>query len=282
MNMSTFHHTHILKYICLMALWAPVVAAQPTSAPVMENHNGPSIPNDIQVEEQVGTQLDLDAVFVNEDGQERPLRTFFDGEQPVILVPVFYNCASLCNLTLNQLITSLLDIPWLPGTGFQILTVTINPLEDAPLAKAKKTAYMEEFGRPGAERGWHFLTGSGDSIRSLMEAVGFGYRYDDDTMQYLHRAALIILTPDGEVHHYFHGAYTPPGELAIALVKAGDGHLGALKDRFWAAVHIFDAGSEKFVLNETLLLTVLAGMVLVLFFLAFLAIRHGKRVRPTD
>ena len=249
--------------------------AQTGTAPTAENPSGPD-PDDIQVHEKLGTQL-TDMVFFNEDGQERLLSSYFDGEQPVVLIPVFYNCASLCNLTLNQFVQTLADVPWLPGTGFQVVTMTINPTEDPPLAKAKKAAYMKEFGRPGAEKGWHFLTGPGESIKSIMEAVGFDYRYDAETMQYLHRATLIILTPDGEVHHYFHGAYTPPTQLTIALLKAGDGHLGELKERLWAGVFTYDAETETFVLNETLIIGVLAGMLLVLSLLAFMAIRYSKR-----
>ena len=104
-----------------------------------------------------------------------------------------------------------------------------------------------------------FLTGSRESIKSLTTAIGFGYRYDQDKMEYLHRAGLIGVDPKGRVTQYYHGAYTPPVQLTIGLVKAGNGDFGTLKERIWAGLFLYDASQRKFILNENLVLGVFRG-----------------------
>ena len=235
------------------------------------------IPDDIKIVEQLGAQLPLSWVLTDEEGAKRPLAAFLDGEQPVILVPVYYSCPLLCNITLNRLISSLQALPWTPGTGYRIVTFSIDAREGPELAKAKKISYLKELSRPGAETGWHFLTSSADTIRKLTDVIGFGYRYDPDRLEYLHRAALIILSPTGEVVRYMHGPYTPPIQLKLALLKAGQGSLGTLKERLWSRLFTYEDDRRTYALDSTLIGTILAIMLLVPLGLTVLIFRR----RPT-
>ena len=235
------------------------------------------IPDDIQITEKLGTSVPLDLEFVDDRGETVTIKSYVERGQPLVLVPVYYNCPLLCNITLNRLIDTLKDMPYVPGEGYQILTFSIDPREGPELAKEKKESHLKSLNRPGAGRGWHFLTGSRDSIKALTAAIGFGYRYDQDKMEYLHRAGLIGLDATGRVTQYYHGAYTPPVQLTIGLIKAGDGEFGTLKERIWAGLFVFDPSQRKFILNENLVLTVLGAMVLVMVALTFVAFRRPRR-----
>ena len=46
--------------------------------------------------------------------------------------------------------------------------------------------------------GWHFLTGQQPEIKQLADAVGFHYRRDPRTGQFIHAAAIMIVTPTGQ------------------------------------------------------------------------------------
>ena len=61
--------------------------------------------------------------------------------------------------------------------------------------------------------------------------------------------------------------------MTIALLKAGDGHLGELKERLWRRLYLRCRNGARSC--ETLIIGVLAGMFDVL--LAFMAIRYSKR-----
>ena len=81
----------------------------------------------------------------------------------------------LCTQVLNGLVSALGVMNFEPGREFDVVAVSFNPKEGPGLASQKKAAYMERYGRPHTAGGWHFLTGSEDSIRRLTSAVGFRY-----------------------------------------------------------------------------------------------------------
>ena len=88
--------------------------------------------------------------------------------------------------------------------------MSFDPRETPELAAAKKKTYLERLGRPGAEAGWHFLTGPQDSITRLTQAVGFHYVYDSKKDQFAHAAGIMVLTPGGKISRYFYDiAYSP-------------------------------------------------------------------------
>jgi hypothetical protein len=88
---------------------------------------------------------------------------------------MYYECPSLCPLALDGLIKSLKPLSFTVGREFDVLTISVDPSEEPRLAAAKKQEYLPRYGRPGAESGWHFLTGDENSIKSLTQAVGFRY-----------------------------------------------------------------------------------------------------------
>ncbi len=217
--------------------------------------------------------MPLDAAFSDSSGKERSFGEFFDGTQPVLLVPVYYACPLLCNITLNRMIETLQALPWTPGSGYQIVTISIDPREDSKLALAKRQSYLKALARPSAEQGWHFLTGKKAEIKKVTEAVGFDYRYDTDRMEYLHRAGLILVSPSGEVTRYFHGSYTLPVQLRIGLIKASQGNLGELKERLWAGIFAYDEASRRYVVDTSYLGLILFVMVGAFVGLTIWAIR---------
>ena len=168
----------------------------------------------------------LDLAFRDDTGKDVTLKQFFDGK-PVILALVYYRCPRLCSLVLNQLTESLRKLDYRIGKEFSVVTVSFDPREQPDLAAAKKAMYLELYGHPGAENGWHFLTGEEASIRRLADAVGFGYVYDPRRDQYAHASAVIVLTPDGKVARYHFGLDYPPRDLRFSLEDASAGKIGS-------------------------------------------------------
>ena len=93
------------------------------------------------------------------------------------------------------------------------MAVSIDPQETPELAGRKKAAYLERYGRPGTEQGWHFLVGDRASIDDLCQTVGFRYQYNPETNLYAHAAGIVVVTPGGRVSRYFTGSSIPPKEV---------------------------------------------------------------------
>ena len=81
------------------------------------------------------------------------------GKKPVILSLVYFGCPMLCTMAENGLLHSLQEVKFSVGREFDVLTVSFDPHDTPELAAAKKAVYVGLYGRKGAERGWHFLTG---------------------------------------------------------------------------------------------------------------------------
>jgi protein SCO1/2 len=216
-----------------------------------------------RIDQRLGEQVPLDVVLRDESGRAVPLRRYFDG-RPVVLVLAYFRCPRLCSVILNNLTESLRKVPYKIGKKFTVLTVSFDPREKPDLAAAKKAAYAESYGLPGAEKGWHFLTGEGPQIKRLADAVGFRYFYDDKKGEYAHASGIMVLTPDGKVSRYFYGIDFPPRDLAFGLEDASSGAIGSPVVRpLRLLCYGYDPVTGKYTLL-TMRLVRLAGLLTVL------------------
>jgi protein SCO1/2 len=199
----------------------------------------PAIPSDqvptefegAGVEEKLEAQVPLDLTFVNEQGETVQLKRYFESGKPVILTLNYFRCPMLCTLTINGLVDAVKRIDWTMGDEFHVLTVSFNPDEGPELAEVKKRGYLSMYDREGAEDGWHFLTGDKENIDRLCDAVGFGYRYDEETGEYAHSSSIIFITPDGRVSRYMHDVQFVPNDVRLSLVEASQGKIGSASDK---------------------------------------------------
>ncbi len=249
-----------------MPLWVlPLIlalaAAWPASAERME-----PLPKQLEgvgITEHPGAQVPLELEFVAEDGNPVRLRNYFDGKRPVILNLGYYRCPMLCGLVLSGLLQGLKETSWSVGHEFEVVTVSIDPLETPTLARLKKESYLKEYGRPGAAAGWHFLTGREESIRKLADAVGFGYRYVPERGEYAHAAVLFMATPDGHVARYLYGVLYAAGTLRMALTEAGQGKVGTTADRILLTCFHYDAEQGRYVVAATTLMRMGGGLTVL-------------------
>ena len=209
----------------LLACVAPL-AAQPTVLPGQEATEMEGVGIVQKLDEIVPSDL----AFTNSKGEPVTIADFMGGEQPFILTLNYYRCPMLCSLTLNGMIDGLRELDWSAGEQFQIVTVSIDPEEGSELASQKKKAYLSQYDRESAVEGWSFLTGEQDQITQLAEAVGFGYRYDDNTGEYAHSSSIIFVTPEGRISRYMNDVSFKPRDLRLALVESSEGRIGSAMD----------------------------------------------------
>lgn len=176
----------------------------------------------IRFDQKQNTQISLTLPFRDEEGREVRLAQYF-GHRPVVLVLGYYECPMLCTLVLNGMVASAADMKWSIGREFDIVDISINPVETPQLAAAKKRTYLKRYGRSGAAAGWHFLTANDAVIRQISDEVGFRYAYDPASKQFAHPSGLVILTPEGKVSTYLFGVAYPSSDFYAALRDASGG-----------------------------------------------------------
>ena len=221
-----------------------LVAAVPAMAQLADQV--PPQLEDVGIEEHLEAEIPMDLEFRDEYGAVVTLGDYFDGTKPVILTLNYYKCPMLCGLQLNGLLEGLMDLDWTPGQEFELVTVSINPLETPALATEKKQNYIKRYERPSAAKGWHFLTGREPEIRQLASTLGFGYFYDRETGEYAHAAAIFIATPDGRVARYLYGIEYPEKRLRLALLEASNGEIGTTIDQLILYCFHYDPSSRRY------------------------------------
>lgn len=228
----------------------------------------------IGIEEHLGDKVDLNLPFVNEAGEEVKLGKYFT-DKPVFLMLIYYNCPTLCNTHLNTLMQTLKNFEWKIGDKFEFIAVSIDPEENHILAAKKKQAYMDVYDHPESGKGWHFLTGSEDSIKKLTSQIGFKYAWDQNTNEWNHAAASYVLTPDGTISYYHYGLNVVPKVFRLSLVEASDNKIGSVMDKLILYCLQYDPNRKTYAFYAYNIMRV--GAFLTALFLGIFLIRFWRK-----
>lgn len=225
-----------LTFVAALAVMGVVSAgAQPTAPglrpePAPPSSAMPAALQTVRFDQKLDAPLPLDAMFRDEAGELVPLRKYF-GARPVVLAFVYYECPMLCTQILNGLVSGLGVLDLTAGKDFDVVAISFDARETPVMAAAKKAAYLDRYQRPGAEQGWHFLTGDDASIRRVTDAAGFQFAWDEPTQQFAHASGVIVATPDGRLARYLFGIEYPPRDLKFALMESSEGRIGSVVDQ---------------------------------------------------
>ena len=214
---------------------------------------------------QLRAQIPLDAPFVDEYGQPAALREY-SGKKPVVLAFVYFTCPMLCNQVEQALVGTLKMISFNPGTDYDVVFISFDPNDKPDAAPKKKHEALSRFARPSTEAGWHFLTGTRESIDAVTKAADFRFTYDPKTMLFGHASGILLLTPDGRISRYFFGVDYPPSNVRLGLVDASAGKIGTPVDHLLLFCYQYDPTTARY--SATILTVIRMGGVVTLFCLA--------------
>lgn len=257
-----------MVFLALQTMFAaPVLAHQPEAVAIGEQlmpaEQRPEQIKDVGIDEKLGQKLDLNLQMADEEGNKVSLGSFFDGKTPVILSPVYFSCPGLCNFHLNGLITALHDLDWSVGNQFKVIAFSFDPKEGPALAKDKKANYMKSYGRPGTEHGWHFLTGSPETVTALMGSVGFKYKWNEEAKEWAHTSSAIVVSPDGVITRYLPGIQFETKDVRLALLEATKGKVGNFVDQLVLYCFHYNPQQSRYTIYAFNIMK-LAGLVVIL------------------
>ena len=271
-----------LLLTCVCGIGVARASAQPTG-PLMVPPPGKAaterIPllKEVDIIQKLGQKIPLDTPFVDETGKDVKIGDYF-GKRPVVLALVYFECPMLCTQVLNGAFSTMDAMPFTTGNEFDLLVISFDPGETPALAAQKKKAYFERYRRPGSDAGMHFLTGRPESIKAITDAVGFKYAYDAAIDQFAHPAALTVLTNTGEVSRYLYGIEFAPKDLRLALVEAGQGHVGSAVDQALLYCYHYDPETGKY--GFVIMNVIRLGGILTVAVLGVFIVRNVRGRRP--
>jgi len=275
-------HTNTRSIMYRLLPWAMCCAAllaTPSAPAQVLLKTLPEIEN-VGIVEKRGNPVPRDLTFTNSFGQTVKIGDVIDRGQPIMLVMAYYDCPLLCTLVLNQVQRVLNELKWTAGEDFQVLTVSFDHTNTTAEARSKQAEYLLGYNRTIPERGWEFWTGDVENIRALSTAVGYHYKFIPETKEFSHVAALVFLTPDGNVHNYLEKLNFTSMEVRLALAEAAEGKVGTIFDRLVHFCFKYDPKTGQYSADAMNMMRVGAtacAMALAIFvgYMAFSRVRRG-------
>jgi protein SCO1 len=253
----------ILGAIAVFAAFAWVAGAQ--TIPDNVGKSSTKLPASLQnvgFEPPLNGQIPLDADFRDESGSPVRLRSYFNGK-PVLLAFVYYTCPMLCDQVQLGVVGTLKMISFHPARDYEVVFVSFDPRDTPQAAARKKDSALSHFGRPESAAGWHFLTGTTDSIDALTKAANFRYSFDAQANIFAHASGFMLLTPDGRVSRYFYGVEYPSRDVRLGIVDASAGKIGTPVDRLLLFCFEYNPATARY--SATILKIVRLGGIITVF-----------------
>jgi len=233
---------------------------------VGQSSNGlpPALVN-VGFDPQLDAQIPLDASFVDEYGKAVTLRDY-SGKKPIVLAFVYFTCPMLCNQVEQAVVGTLKMISFNPGTDYEVVFISFDSTDTPGAALKKKHEALSRFARPATETGWHFLTGSKESIDAVTKAADFRFNYDPKSKLFGHASGILLLTPNGRISRYFFGVDYPPSHVRLGLVDASAGKIGTPVDHILLFCYQYDPTKARY--SATILSVIRMGGVFTLLCMA--------------
>jgi protein SCO1/2 len=271
-----------MKRIALLTFLAVLSSFSHLSAQL--NREQPEALQSVGIDEKLGDTLPLDVRFATSTGDSVTLAELFSEGKPVLLNPLYYDCPMLCGLVIDGVLDVANELAWSPGNEYTIISFSIDPSETHTLASEYKNRYLEQLNKPDAQDGWYFLTGNKKNIQRLVQAVGFEINEIEDTGEFAHAAAIMLVSPNGVITRYLYGIQYDEFNVRSALFEAADGKIGNTLTKVLMYCYQYDPNSNSYV-PIALNFMKLGGLATLLFlgiFLGLLWLRERRKKQTSN
>lgn len=221
------------------------------------------------IEEKPGAMIPLDLTFIDETGKSRTLKDYMDGK-PTIVSLNYFRCAGICTPQLEDMAKMLARLDLAENIDYKALTISFAEDETPPLAAAKRKTHLASMNRAYVQDAWHFVIGENNSSGIIADKVGFKYEKtvsEAGVVDYVHPAALIMLSPKGKVTRYLNGIEQLPFDVKMALMEAGEGKIGPTIAKNLLFCFAYDPKGKTYVFMWEKVVGVLMTLIMLAFFI---------------
>ena len=236
--------------------------------------------NTIGINEKLGAMVPMDLTFIDENGNSKTLKELAQGKVTLLTLN-YFRCAGLCSPQLNQMADMLGRLKLAENTDYKVLTVGFDESETFDLAAAKRKNQLDSIHRSYVRDAWHFVIGENNSSGILADTVGFSFQKvvsKTGKVDYMHAAALIVLSPEGKVTRYLSGVNQLVSDVQLAIVEAKEGKVEPTITK--KVPYCFSQQQkieEQFYLGEKIMAVV---MLIALLSLFLYLVKIGRKEEP--
>ena len=229
-------------------------------------------PPDLGIYENLDQYIPDDLVFTDENYNVINLKEQID--KPTVIALVYYECPGICSPLLEGVADVITKAKVDLGSEYQVYTISFDPTEKPKLAKDKKANYAKLVKNKDVTNGWTWLTGDSTNITNLLNSLG--YKVKKEGQEFIHPAALIVLSPEGKITRYLHGTYFLPFDLKMAVIEASEGRSGPTINKVLKYCFSYDPEGKRYVINIT---KVSGSLIIFLAISMFLGLAFSKKNR---
>ncbi|MBP9191351.1 MAG: SCO family protein [Ignavibacteria bacterium] len=202
---------------------------------------------EIGITEKLGETLPDGIILKDENGNEVDVKTLID--KPTIFSLVYFRCPGICSPLLNGISNVVDKSDMTAGKDYNLITISFDQTEDYTLAAGKKESYLENLEKKIPADSWRFLTGDSANIKKITDALGFGFKKQDN--DFIHGAAIMVVSPDGKIVRYLYSVEYLPFDFKMAVTEASEGKVVPSINRLMKMCFSFDPDGRRYVLNVT-------------------------------
>jgi len=252
-----------MRYLHLLILLSLTLSIKSQNNP-LQNKN-----KEIGISEHLDEYIPEDIIFHNFDSTEVNLKDLID--KPTVISFVYYTCPGLCNPLLNGLAEVIDRSEMVLGKDYQVITISIEPEDLIETGKGKKKNLLASMNNNINEEAWIWIKGNQENITKATNALGFDYMKDGK--DYVHAAAIMVVSPKGKITRYLHGTYFLPFDLKMAVTEAKIEKSGPTISKVLKFCFSYDAEGKKYVFN----ITKVTGIIILSAALIFLLVLIFKK-----
>ncbi len=204
-------------------------------------------PPELGIYEHLDSYLPGDIMLTDENYNTVNLKDKID--KPTVIALVYYECPGICSPLLEGVADVITQAKIDLGTEYQVFTISFDPDEKPKLAKDKKANYAKLVKGKDVEHGWTWFTGDSANIAKLLD--GLGYKVKKEGQEYIHPAAIMVVSPEAKITRYLHGTYFLPFDLKMAVIEASEGRSGPTINKVLQYCFSYDPEGKKYVFNFT-------------------------------
>jgi protein SCO1 len=230
---------------------------------------------EVGIVEHLDSTIPLDIAFHNEKDSMVHLRDLVN--KPTVFSFVYFDCPGLCSPLLNGISEVVEQTDMELGKEYQIITISFNYKDSPEKAKIKKRNFLNKHSKQHAGS-WIYLTGDSASIYEICNAVGFKFKRAG--LDYIHAAAIVVVSPKGKITRYLYGISFLPVDLKMAIIESQKGLSRPTINQVLSFCYAYDPAGKRYVLDVMKITGTLILFVIILFAATLFIKSKLKKQKP--
>ncbi|NWJ50977.1 MAG: SCO family protein [Bacteroidetes bacterium] len=228
--------------------------------------------NEIGVTEHLGKNIPLDLKFARETGDSVTLKQIVN--KPTIVIFVYFDCTSLCIPLMQGVCQVVKQTDLKLGKDYQIVTISLDPADTPDKAFRSKASITQSLSKEQKD-GWIYLTSSDSTIQKMIHSVGYNIKAVG--MEFIHPAAIVIVSPKGKITRYLYGMTYLPFDIKMAISEANKELSRPTIQKILLYCFSYDPDGKRYTLEVTRVAGTIIVFILIIFFIVLIVKRKKNK-----